>query len=109
MDQIQGRWVITEASMSGQAMDAMKGCIAEIIGTEITIEAGGQKSKSTLKFHGSTTPLQFEAIDGAGQAAKAILEVDEAELVVNTSLTGGDFPESFEPGPGLMLVRYRRE
>ncbi len=109
MEQIQGRWVITEASMSGQPMDTMKGAVAEIVGNEITIEAGGQKAKSTMKFYEGSNPVQFDAINEAGQAAKAILELKDGELIVNTSLTGEAFPESFAPGPGLMLVKYRQQ
>ena len=109
MEQIQGRWVVMEASLSGQAMDAMKGTVAEIKDDKITIEAAGQQTQSTLKFQEGTTPLQFDAVNAGGQAAKAILELNGDELTVNTSLTGEAYPTSFEPGTGLMLVKYKRE
>ena len=108
-EQIRGRWVIVEANVSGQAMGAMKGGVAEIEGDKITVKAGGVQAQSTITFHQGTTPLQFDAADSGGQTAKAILEIHGDELTVNTSLTGASYPASFDPGPGLMLVKYKRE
>ncbi|MCA9125691.1 MAG: hypothetical protein KDB22_01355 [Planctomycetales bacterium] len=107
--QVQGRWVIIEASISGQPMDAMKGSVAEITGNEIVLEVGGQHTISTLEFREGTTPLRFDAVSAGGQVAKAILALKGNELTVNTSLTGDSYPASFESGAGLMLVKYRRE
>ena len=47
VEQIQGRWVIVEASLSGQVIETMKGSVAEISEDKITIAVGGQKTEST--------------------------------------------------------------
>lgn len=57
----------------------------------------------------SPTPLQFDSLTAAGQSAKAILELTGDELTMNTSLTGESHAASFEPGAGLVLVKYNRE
>ena len=109
VDRIQGQWEIVEANMSGTVIDAMKGGTAEISGNDIVVSTGGHETKSTMKFNEGTTPLQFESTSDAAPTSRAIMDFEGEELVVCASLApGGEYPTSFEPGAGVMVVRYKR-
>lgn len=108
VDTIQGKWVIVEANLSGNAADAMKGGFAVISGNEITVSIGGQETKSTLSFNEEKTPIQFDAASENGQKTKAIMQVLGDDMTVSTSLTGV-YPTTFDPGPGVMVLKYKRE
>lgn len=109
VDQLQGKWVISEAAMGGAPIDAMKGSVAEITGNSIVVNAGGVEMKSTMTFDADSDPIRFESVNAQGGSAKAILKLDGETLTVCTALLpDADYPTSFEGGQGLMVITYTR-
>ncbi|MFK7821315.1 MAG: TIGR03067 domain-containing protein [Planctomycetaceae bacterium] len=109
VNQLQGKWVIVEANMSGAIIEAMNGGTAEITGNEIVVSSGGQKMKSTMAFEAGTDPVQFESTAENGMKSPAILKFEGDELTVCASMVPGESPDTFEPGAGRMVIRYKRQ
>lgn len=107
---IQGSWVITGANMSGAEFVGMNGGTAEITGNKIVVSVGGQTTESTMNFTPATDPIQFESVNSTGERALAIMQVagDEITVCLGTN-PGAGHPTSFEPGPGLMIIKYKRQ
>lgn len=61
-----------------------------------------------MTFKDGSAPVQFEAVDDSGNKSPSILKFEGAELTVCVSTVGG-YPDTFEPGPDRMVVKYRRD
>ena len=108
-EKLQGKWVIVDANIGGASVGEMAGGTAEVTDNVIVVDSSGQKMKSTMVFQADTDPVQFESIAENGLKSPAILKFEGDELVVCASLTPGPHPETFEPGAGRMVIRYKRQ
>lgn len=108
---IEGTWVIVEAELGGQKLEAIKG-------TKLVLTAGRyqyQTDKGEYKLYPAEAikAMDIVGIEGPnqGKTLLAIYELNGDQLTICYDLTGKARPKEFkaEAGRRQFLVTYRRE
>lgn len=108
---IEGTWVIVEAELSGQKLDAIKG--TKLALTEGHYQYQADKGEYKLYPTEAIKAMDIVGVEGPnkGKTLLAIYEIDGDKLKICYDLSGKARPKEFkaEAGTRQFLVIYQRE
>lgn len=81
LSSLQGRWVVTHAESLGKPLDAIRGGVLTVTGSDFVIRtAAGRLLTGTLRADGTRSPAHLDLLHADGRVWEAIYALEAGQL-----------------------------